>query len=64
MYKQKEKSHLEILGFHIKDFETGAVAGDTGPACVSSVLVGGMSGTELDRVGNSLELESPVEEDG
>jgi hypothetical protein len=61
-----QNNHLDILGFHINDFDTGAVSGtgDTRVGCVSSVDVFKLSGTDIDRVGNSLELLSPPDDDG
>ena len=49
-----KKNHFDILGFHINDFDIGAVTG-VGDAGVSSVVTFESSGTEIDRLGNSLE---------
>jgi hypothetical protein len=61
-----QNNHLDILGFHINDFDAGAVtgAGDTLVVCASSVVVFKLSGTDIDRLGNSFELLSPPDDDG
>jgi hypothetical protein len=61
-----QNNHLDILGFHINDFDAGAVTGtgDTLVGCVSSVAVLKLSGTDIDRLGNSFELLSPPDDDG
>jgi hypothetical protein len=59
-----QNNHLDILGFHINDFDTGAVSGGSRIVCVSSVVVFRLSGTEIDRLGNSFELLSPPDDDG
>jgi hypothetical protein len=56
-----KNNHLDILGFQINDFDTGAV---DGVGDVSSIVVLRLSGTEIDRVGNSFELLSPPDDDG
>ncbi len=66
IYIYLQNNHLDILGFQINDFDTGAVigVGDTRADCVSSVVVFKLSGTEIDRLGNSFELLSPFDDDG
>jgi hypothetical protein len=63
IYLFTKKNHLDIFGFHINDFDTGAVTG-IGDAGVSFCVVFKSSGTEIDRLGNSLELLSPPDDDG
>jgi len=63
LFIYKQKNHLDILGFHINDFDTGAVTG-TGDVGVSFAVVFKSSGTEIDRLGNSLELLSSPDDDG
>jgi hypothetical protein len=60
-----QNDHLDILGFHINDFDADAVngIGDTRVVCVSSIVFRS-SGNEIDRVGNSFELLSPPDDDG
>jgi hypothetical protein len=66
IYLFTKKNHLDILGFHINDFDTGAVTGigDTRVGCVSSVVALRLSGTDIDRIGNSFELLSASGDDG
>lgn len=64
LQKKDQKTHLEILGFHINDFDTGAVTGDICAVRVSSAVVLEISGTDIDRVGPSFEPLSPPDDDG